>query len=124
MSPTSDPRELTGLIAAAHSPFDSQGELALDVVPLQAEHLRKSRVRGVFVAGATGEFSSMTTDERERLLEAWIACAVAAVVVGVALAGRRGADSTQRGDAVDGDVERDQQYGPAATARGRGDRRT
>jgi N-acetylneuraminate lyase len=75
MAPTSDPRAFTGLIAAAHSPFDASGELTLDVVPLQAEHLCRTGVRGVFVAGTTGEFSSMTADERERLLEAWVACA-------------------------------------------------
>lgn len=60
-----------GLIAAPHTPFDSQGRLNRDVIALQAEHLVRSGVVGVFVGGSTGEGLSLTTDERMALVETW-----------------------------------------------------
>lgn len=59
------------LIAAPHSPFAANGDLALDVVPQQAAHLRANGVHGVLVAGSTGEGSSLTSRERRELAERW-----------------------------------------------------
>lgn len=59
-------------IAAAHTSFDSGGELVLSGVDKQAEHLRSVGVAGVLVAGSTGEGSSLTTLERRRLAERWV----------------------------------------------------
>ncbi|MCA8961514.1 MAG: dihydrodipicolinate synthase family protein [Planctomycetes bacterium] len=64
--------DLLGLIAAPHTPFDHSGELDLDVVPVQAEHLERNGVAGAFIAGTTGECHSLTVEERERLTEAWV----------------------------------------------------
>jgi len=66
---------LSGLIAAVHTPFGKDGELAPDTVPQQAAHLAATGVTGVFVAGTTGECSTLAIEERERLLEAWVECA-------------------------------------------------
>ena len=63
--------KLTGLIAAPHTPFNSDYSLNLKAVPLQAKQLAVSGVHGVFVAGTTGECHSLTADERMELFEAW-----------------------------------------------------
>jgi N-acetylneuraminate lyase len=59
------------LIAATHSPFAPNGDLALDVVAKQATHLRANGLDGVLIAGSTGEGSSLTSDERRSLAERW-----------------------------------------------------
>ena len=66
---------LQGLIAAPHTPFRPDGELWLDQVQVQAEHLVRTGVSGAFVGGSTGEGISLTTDERLRLVHRW--CEVA-----------------------------------------------
>lgn len=63
---------IPGLVAAPFTPFRPDGELALDVVPLQARALSANGVLGAFVCGTTGEGSSMTNDERQRVTEAWV----------------------------------------------------
>ena len=63
--------QLTGLIAAPHTPFNPDFTLNLEVVPLQARHLADSGVKGVFVAGTTGECHSLSSDERAELFTAW-----------------------------------------------------
>ncbi len=65
--------KLTGLVAAPFTPFTPQGELALAVVPRQARTLASNGVIGAFVCGTTGEGSSMTSEERRRVTEAWVA---------------------------------------------------
>jgi N-acetylneuraminate lyase len=63
--------QLTGLIAAPHTPFNSDFSLNLDCVPKQAAHLVTTGVKGAFVAGTTGESLSLTTTERIDLFHAW-----------------------------------------------------
>jgi N-acetylneuraminate lyase len=62
---------LTGLIPACHTPFNRAGQLDLSVVPRQAELFRESGVSSVFVAGTTGEWSSLTREERMALCDRW-----------------------------------------------------
>lgn len=62
----------TGLVAAVFSPLDPLGALNLNVVPVYARHLREKGVVGVFVNGSSGEGFSLSTDEREKVAEAWI----------------------------------------------------
>ncbi len=69
------PGFLTGLIPASHTPFDRGGRLDLSVVPRQAELFRQTKMDGVFFAGTTGEWSSLTLDERKALCERWVECA-------------------------------------------------
>lgn len=62
---------LHGLIAAVHSPFHADGELALDAVEAQCGVLLRQGLSGIFVCGSTGESHSLTTDERCQLTERW-----------------------------------------------------
>ena len=59
---------LSGLIPACHTPFFPDGGLNLNMVEQQAELLIESGLRGVFVGGTTGEFASLTLDERMTLV--------------------------------------------------------
>ncbi|RYX84115.1 N-acetylneuraminate lyase [bacterium] len=66
---------LRGLVAATHTPFDSNGQLELGNVEAQASHLIKNDVRTVFIGGSTGESPMLTLEERMRLATRW--CAIA-----------------------------------------------
>jgi N-acetylneuraminate lyase len=59
--------------AATATPFDADGELALDMVKAQAQHLSENDVDGAFVAGTSGEFPALSVEEREELLDTWAA---------------------------------------------------
>ena len=63
------------LIAATYTPFTDEGSLRLEMVAKQAASLSGTRVNGVFVAGTTGEGSSLTVEERRSLAQRW--CEVA-----------------------------------------------
>jgi N-acetylneuraminate lyase len=65
------PGFLSGLIPACHTPFHRAGHLDLSVVPRQAELYREVGTTGVFVGGTTGEWSSMTREERMALCDRW-----------------------------------------------------
>jgi N-acetylneuraminate lyase len=64
---------LTGLVAAAHTPFKADGTLNLAIVEKQAAHLLKHKLPTVFIGGSTGESHSLTLDERRQLVERWSA---------------------------------------------------
>ena len=68
MTPT---HPLETLVAATHTPFDDHGALHLSIVERQAEHLLRTGVDTVFIGGTTGEFSSLSTDERLALTVRW-----------------------------------------------------
>jgi N-acetylneuraminate lyase len=74
---------LSGLIPACHTPFSPDGELNLNMVEQQAELLIESGIRGVFVGGTTGEFASLTLDERMTLVERWCEASGASMRVAV-----------------------------------------
>jgi N-acetylneuraminate lyase len=63
--------KLREIIAATHTPFTSEGNLNLQVVAEQAEHLSRSGVGTAFIGGTTGESQSMTLEERRLLAEEW-----------------------------------------------------
>ncbi|MBM3983253.1 MAG: N-acetylneuraminate lyase [Planctomycetes bacterium] len=69
-----------GLVPAVLTPFDACGELNPRAVEPHADLLARDGVAGVFVGGTTGEFSSLTFEERLALAARW-----AAVVKGTAL---------------------------------------
>ena len=58
-------------LAAAHTPFSADGELALDLIELQAEHLSANGLKGVFVCGTTGEGLSLSVPERKLVAGRW-----------------------------------------------------
>lgn len=61
----------SGLIAAPFTPFHADGSVNLDVIPAYARFLKSRGVKAVFVCGTTGEGASLSTEERERVAEAW-----------------------------------------------------
>jgi len=65
-------RRFRGLVAAAFSPMNVDGTLALDRVPELVEHLIAQRVSALFVGGTTGEGPSLTIEERAELTEAYL----------------------------------------------------
>jgi N-acetylneuraminate lyase len=77
------PGILSGLIPACHTPFDRDGRLDLTVLGRQAELFRQSGLRSVFIAGTTGEWSSLTVAERKALCDGWIEAAADSVRVAV-----------------------------------------
>lgn len=62
---------LTGLVAAAHTPFFQDGSLNLAVVEQQAAHLLAHDVATVFIGGSTGESHSLSLAERQTLAQRW-----------------------------------------------------
>jgi N-acetylneuraminate lyase len=63
----------TGLIAAVPTPFDERGDLDLDRVGPLVDHLDDHSIGSVFVGGTTGEFASLTVNERKQVAEAYLA---------------------------------------------------
>lgn len=63
--------KLHGLVAATHTPFGSNGELNLDIVEKQVEHLLHDGVKTAFIGGSTGECHSLTIEERLMLSQRW-----------------------------------------------------
>ncbi|MBS1369017.1 MAG: N-acetylneuraminate lyase [Lentisphaeria bacterium] len=70
-----------GLVAATFTPMREDGSLALDKVPMLVEHLIKNEMAGLFAVGSTGEFPSLTHDERKVVGEAFIAAAAGRIPV-------------------------------------------
>ncbi|GHT65069.1 N-acetylneuraminate lyase [Bacteroidia bacterium] len=67
--------KLKGMIAATFTPMNAAGEINLQAIENYAEWIASTAIKGVFVCGTTGEFSSLTTEERKLILEKWITCA-------------------------------------------------
>lgn len=63
--------ELTGLIAAVHTPLHADGRLHLELVPAIVRQLADDTVDGFFVCGSTGEFPSLTDNERKGVARAY-----------------------------------------------------
>ena len=60
----------TGYIPAITTPFTREGALDLDGLDGQMEWYAAERLHGVILAGTSGEWFSMTAEERARLFEA------------------------------------------------------
>ena len=69
------PLNMKGLVAAVVTPMTEEGELRLDMVPRIVEHLSKSGVVGIYIAGSTGEGMSLTCEERRAVAEAYVRAA-------------------------------------------------
>lgn len=66
-------QHITGLIAAPHTPFTAAGSVDFDMIPRQIKVLGRQGLSGVFVNGTTGEGLSLTSAERQKILELWTA---------------------------------------------------
>lgn len=66
---------LKGMVAATFTPMDKNGEINLSAIDKYADWVASTPIKGVFVCGTTGEFSSLTIAERKMILEKWITSA-------------------------------------------------
>ncbi|MCI2081825.1 MAG: dihydrodipicolinate synthase family protein [Bacteroidales bacterium] len=64
---------INGLICAVFTPFGPEGKLNLKMIRPYAAKLLKENVSGIFVCGSTGECRYMSVEEREAVLDAWLA---------------------------------------------------
>lgn len=64
--------KIEGLIAAAFTPFNKDGSLNQEMIPVLVEKLIKDKLTGLFVCGSNGEGPNMTTQERMKVTESFI----------------------------------------------------
>jgi N-acetylneuraminate lyase len=64
--------DFKGLIAAPYTPTGAGHAINLNIVPPYAELLVRNQVNTAFICGTTGEFASLSVDEREQLATAWL----------------------------------------------------
>ena len=62
----------SGIVAAAVTPFDGEGELKLELIGPMVERLIDQGVNGLYVCGSTGEGPSMTGAERRLVTEEYL----------------------------------------------------
>lgn len=67
--------DIKGIIAAPYTPLLENGEINLDYVKTYYSYLRKNGISGAFINGSTGDFPSLTTEERNEFTSKW--CEVA-----------------------------------------------
>lgn len=65
--------KIIGLIDAPFTPFYANGDVNLEPIPAYAKMLEKNGLEGVFINGSSGEGYMLTTEERMRVAEAWMA---------------------------------------------------
>lgn len=64
---------IIGLIDAPFTPMLPNGDVNYDIIPAYAAMLAKNGLKGVFINGSSGEGYMLTTEERIKLAEKWIA---------------------------------------------------
>ncbi len=62
---------LNGLVAATYTPMTDEGKLNLSQVAPMVDYLIEQAVSGLYVCGTTGEGTSLTTGERQAVLESY-----------------------------------------------------
>ena len=62
-------QRLKGLVAATFTPMYQDGSINYSEIQKYAQLIVNSRINAVFICVTTGEFSSLTVDEREKILE-------------------------------------------------------
>lgn len=62
---------MKNLIAATYAPMHENGALNLDLIGPYGEFLKRNKVEGAFANGSTGDFVSLSVQERKQLIEAW-----------------------------------------------------
>lgn len=67
-------KRIEGLIAAAYPPLDKNGSLNVQAIPQYLQFLINNKVDGVFLNGSTGDFASLSMDERKQIVEEWDRC--------------------------------------------------
>jgi N-acetylneuraminate lyase len=62
---------INNLVAATYAPMKPDGSLNTQVIESYSKFLIKNKVEGVFMNGSTGDFVSLTTEERKEITLAW-----------------------------------------------------
>lgn len=62
---------MKNLVAATYAPMHRNGTLNLDLIGPYSDFLKIRNVTGAFINGSTGDFVSLSTEERKRIVEAW-----------------------------------------------------
>jgi 4-hydroxy-tetrahydrodipicolinate synthase len=68
-----DPTSLHGIIPPMCTPLTDDGEIDVSSVHSLVEHLLAGGVHGIFALGSSGEFASLTGEQRQTLLAAVVA---------------------------------------------------
>ncbi len=63
--------KLKELIAATYAPMHKNGDLNLSVIEPYTNFLIRNKVKGVFMNGSTGDFTSLTIAERMQITKGW-----------------------------------------------------
>ncbi len=72
---------LTGILAATYTAMHQDGSVNLDMIDHQAHSLERNGLAGAFICGTTGEGVSLSTAERLKVAERWMAARGNLVVV-------------------------------------------
>ncbi len=67
--------ELNGIIAATYTPLHQNGDINTEIITRYYQYLKDQQIDSAFINGSTGDFPSLTMEERMSLTEAW--CKVA-----------------------------------------------
>lgn len=68
-------KKLQGLIAAPHTPFDSNNKVNFSAIDQIAQLLIDQGVKGAYVCGTTGEGIHCSVEERKAVAERWVKAA-------------------------------------------------
>tara|TARA_R110002012_G_scaffold318604_1_gene537345 strand:- start:41012 stop:41926 length:915 start_codon:yes stop_codon:yes gene_type:complete len=63
--------KISNLIAATYAPMHSDRSLNTSIIATYSNFLIKNKVAGVFMNGSTGDFVSLTIEERKEITNAW-----------------------------------------------------
>ncbi len=63
--------DIKNLIAATYTPLKEDGSLNLGIIKGYGTFLKSNKVAGAFVNGTTGDFASLTPDERKLIIDKW-----------------------------------------------------
>jgi N-acetylneuraminate lyase len=63
--------KIKNLVAAVYAPMKNDRSLNLEVIPSYQKFLMNNKVSGAFINGTTGDFASLTVDERKSILDTW-----------------------------------------------------
>ena len=64
------------ILNAVFTPMHGDGAINFDRIPALFEHFTETGSQGIFLNGTTGECMSLSTQERLRLVEAWMAAKI------------------------------------------------
>ena len=63
--------KIDNLIAATYAPMNQDGSLNTEIIKTYSNFLIRNNIKGVFMNGSTGDFASLTIDERKAITLAW-----------------------------------------------------